>query len=111
MRKVLAFALLFVSATAVQAQEPAVQEAVESPTAIEAPAAPSASDAGPATAPETPPTVDLKTRSAAASAVDAATMRAPVDFDEAAQDVTAPRNFWWLVGAIVLAGVILALVL
>lgn len=110
MSRVLPFVLLFVSATAVQAQKPAEPQPVEPPTAIEAPAAPAAETA-PGQAPDTPPTVDLKNRSEAAAAVDAATIRAPVDFDEAAQDVTAPRNFWWLVGAIVLAGVILAVLL
>lgn len=110
MRKLLTSALLFVCATAVQAQEPVAQDPVEAPAAASAPA-PAAADAPAAPAPDAPVKVDLKTRSAAAAAVEAATIRAPVDFDETAQDVTAPRNFWWLVGAIVLAGVILALVL
>lgn len=108
MRKLLTTALLFVCATAVQAQEPVAQEPIQAPAAATAPAA---ADAPAAPAPDAPVKVDLKTRSAAAAAVEAATIRAPVDFDETAQDVTAPRNFWWLVGAIVLAGVILALVL
>jgi hypothetical protein len=38
-------------------------------------------------------------------------VRAPIDIDQPAQDITAPQNFWWLVGAIVLAGIILAVLL
>lgn len=110
MKRILTSALLLVCASAVQAQDPVTQERTEAPAAVSTPA-PAAADAPAAPAPDAPVKVDLKTRSAAAAAVEAATIRAPVDFDEAAQDVTAPRNFWWLVGAIVLAGVILAVLL
>jgi hypothetical protein len=55
--------------------------------------------------------IDLKTRSATASAVEAATMRAPAPDADVVQDVNPPPNFWWLVGGIVLAGVILAILL
>ncbi|HSJ30492.1 MAG TPA: hypothetical protein VK933_03600 [Longimicrobiales bacterium] len=109
MRKLTAFALLFICATAAQAQEPVTPQ----PATIEAaPAAPAPAEATPARAPDAPvPSVDLSPRSPTAAAIDAATMRAPADMDEAAQDVTAPRNFWWLVGAIVLGGIILAVLL
>jgi hypothetical protein len=111
MRKLTAFALLFFCATAVQAQEPVTPQ----PATIEAapaPPAPAPAEATPARAPDAPvPSVDLSPRSRTAAAIDAATMRAPADMDEAAQDVTAPRNFWWLVGAIVLGGIILAVLL
>ncbi|HSK17604.1 MAG TPA: hypothetical protein VK912_00580 [Longimicrobiales bacterium] len=111
MRRLTAFALLFFCATAVQAQDPVPQEPVTTEVAPAAPA-PAAAEAAPARAPEAPvPSVDLSPRSPTATAIDAATMRAPADMDEAAQDVTAPRNFWWLVGAIVLGGIILAVLL
>ncbi|MBR9990475.1 MAG: hypothetical protein KFH98_12010 [Gemmatimonadetes bacterium] len=109
MRKILTFAMLFACATAVQAQE-APREAGEA-VPVEATTVESAATAEAVPA-ETPvPTVDLNPRNTTAGAIDAATLRAPADFDEAAQDVTTPRNFWWLVGAIVLGGIILALVL
>ncbi|MGH7465892.1 MAG: hypothetical protein ACREK1_12000, partial [Longimicrobiales bacterium] len=127
MRRFLTFALLFVCTTAVQAQEPAAREAVEplEPAATQAEAPPTATAAtkpaptetaatvsAPVRAPDAPvPVVDMNPRSSTASAVNAATLRAPVDVDETAQDITAPRNFWWLVGAIVLAGIILAVLL
>lgn len=114
MRKLTVFALLLFCATAVQAQEPVTQQPVEPVTTEAAPAAPAPAptEAGPARAPDAPvPSVDLSPRSPTAAAIDAATMRAPADMDEAAQDVTAPRNFWWLVGAIVLGGIILAVLL
>ena len=102
MRKFVMCALLFGFTSAAQAQEPVAREPVAATPAEEA-AAP---------APDAPaPVVDLKPGSATAAAIDAATLRAPVDADDTVQDVTAPRNFWWLVGAIVLAGVILAVLL
>jgi hypothetical protein len=109
MKKILTFALLFVCASAVEAQEPTRD--VPAPSAIEAaaPAAPAAAAPATAPAPEAP-VVDLRVRSATSAAIDAATLRAPAPAAEAVvQD--APRNFWWLVGAIVLAGIILAVVL
>ena len=116
MKKLTAFALLFACATAIQAQEPVTQEPVtQEPVTTEAAAAAPVSppaQAAPASAPDAPvPSVDLSPRSPTAAAIDAATMRAPADMDEAAQDITAPRNFWWLVGAIVLGGIILAVLL
>ena len=112
MRKVLAFVLMTVCATAVQAQE-RVAPAPDAPVAIDAVTV----EAPPAETATTPkrgndvPVIDMNPRNTTAAAVDAATMRAPVDVDETAQDVTAPRNFWWLVGAIVLAGIVLAVLL
>jgi hypothetical protein len=109
MRKYLPFAMLFICATTVQAQEPVAQEPVEAATVQAAPAASEAavaSDRAPA------PVVDLKTRSATATAVDAATLRAPApDADNMVQEINTPTNWWWMVGGIVLAGVILALLL
>jgi hypothetical protein len=102
MKQFLLFALMFSCAAAVQAQEPAGQD----------PAEPAAERELSVPAEEAPvPVVDLKTRSATAAAVDAATLRAPADMDLVDQSIDAPRNFWWLVGAIVLAGIILAVVL
>lgn len=112
MRKVLAFVLMTVCATAVQAQDP-VAPAPDAPVATEAVTI----DAPATEAVTTPkrgsdvPVIDMNPRNTTAAAVDAATLRAPVDVDENAQDVTAPRNFWWLVGAIVLAGILLAVLL
>jgi hypothetical protein len=112
MRTFLPFALLFVGAAAVQAQEPVAQEPVERAATEASRTEAQATEGAPVPAREEPaPVADLKPRSEAASAIDAATLRAPVDVDETAQDITAPRNFWWLVGAIVLAGVILAVLL
>ena len=102
MRKIVMCVLLFGFTSAAQAQEPVVREPVPPPLTEEATTP----------APDAPaPVVDLKPRSTTAAAIDAATLRAAVDADDTVQDVTAPRNFWWLVGAIVLAGVILAVLL
>jgi hypothetical protein len=109
MRKLFMFAALLASATAVQAQE-APREAqapvpVEATVETEATAVPSTDAQAPVE------TVDLNPRSTTAASIEAATVRAPVDVEESAQDVTTPRNFWWLVAAIVLAGVLLAVLL
>lgn len=106
MRIYVPFAMLFICATAVEAQEPVAQEPVEATSATPAPA-----EAEPVTDRTAPPVVDLKTHSVTASAVEAATLRAPApDVDEMVMQ-DPPRNFWWLVGGIVLAGVILAILL
>jgi hypothetical protein len=111
MRKYLPFAMLFICATAVQAQEPVAQEPVEA-TTVETAQAAASIDASVTTDRTPAPAIDLKTRSATATAVDAATMRAPApDVDNVTQDIDAPNNWWWMVGGIVLAGVILALIL
>ncbi|HEX2167875.1 MAG TPA: hypothetical protein VHG09_11645 [Longimicrobiales bacterium] len=112
MRKLLAFVFLFVSATGVQGQDPVTQEPAEPSKTAEAPATAESQvePEGPASETRTPK-VDMMSHSAATAAHDVATVRAPVDFDQPAQDVTAPQNFWWLVGAIVLGGIILAVLL
>lgn len=110
MRKLLALALLLVSSTAVHGQEPAAQERADAPAATESAVTP-ASQLPEEPAPVTTPKVDMLGHTANASR-DIAPLRAPADFDQpAAQDITAPQNFWWLVGAIVLGGIILAVLL
>ena len=111
MKKYLPFALLFICASAIDAQEPAANEpAAQSPVEA-ASVTPTPAEGAAVTDPTAPPVIDLKTRSATASAVEAATMRAPAPDADVVQDVNPPPNFWWLVGGIVLAGVILAILL
>lgn len=112
MRKYLPFAMLFICATAVQAQEPVAQEPAQPATVEADPATPALAEAAVSSDGAPAPVVDLKTRSATATALDAATMRAPApDADSMVQEIDAPANWWWMVGGIVLAGVILALIL
>lgn len=106
MRKVLSFAVLFLCAGAVQAQEPVAQEPIEpvpaSMTAVEL-AEPAA------------PVFDMKTQTRTdAAGLSELRLRAPAPADagvDAAMVQDIPRNFWWLVGGIVLAGIILAVIL
>ena len=106
MKKYVPFAMLFLCATAVEAQTPVVQEPVEA-----TPVAPAPAEAAPVTDRTAPPVVDLKTHSVTASAVEAARLRAPAPDADVMVVQNPPPNFWWLVGGIVLAGVILALLL
>ncbi|CAN5697937.1 hypothetical protein BH23GEM10_BH23GEM10_09580 [soil metagenome] len=109
MKMILPFALLFVSATAVQAQEP-VKTAPVDPTPVVAP-----------TLTQQAP-IDLDAPIVPALQADAETDRAVTTTDRvnaesstsdapAAAVQNTPRNWWWLVGALVLAGVILAVLL
>lgn len=111
MKKYLPFALLFICASAIEAQEPVANEPVAQAPAEAASVTPTPADEAAVTDRGERPVIDLKTRSATASAVEAATMRAPAPDVDVVQDVNPPRNFWWLVGGIVLAGVILAILL
>jgi hypothetical protein len=111
MKKYLPFAMLFICASAVEAQEPVVDEPVAQTRAETASVTPTPAEGAAVTDRTARPVIDLKTRSATASAVEAATMRAPAPDVDLVQDVNPPPNFWWLVGGIVLAGVILALLL
>ena len=112
MRVLVSFASLLICATAAQAQAPVRQDPV-APPAAEAAAAATLDAATPVPA----DLVDVKARSVTAADIGAVRLPAPSasetpsDTDEAAQDITAPRNFWWLVGGIVLAGIILAVLL
>lgn len=111
MKKYLPFAMLFICASAIEAQEPVVNEPVAQATVEAASVTPTPAEEAAATDGTAPPVIDLKTRSATASAVEAATMRAPAPDADVVQDINTPPNFWWLVGGIVLAGVILAILL
>jgi hypothetical protein len=111
MKKYLPFAMLFICASAIEAQEPVVKETVVQPTFEAASVTPTPAEEGVVTNSDTRPVIDLKSRSATASAVEAATMRTPAPDVDVAQDINPPPNFWWLVGGIVLAGVILAILL
>lgn len=108
MREFVSFASLLVCATAVHAQTPVRQE----------PVAPPAAEAAAGTSVGIPaPAIDIAPRSVTADDVSAVRIQAPSsagtlsDGDAMAQDITAPQNFWWLVGGIVLAGLILAVLL
>lgn len=111
MKALVSFASLLLCASAAQAQSPDRQNPVAPP------AAEAASTAAEAAAPAATAVVDVKARAVTAAEVGAVRLPAPApaetptDSDEAAQDITAPRNFWWLVGGIVLAGIILAVIL
>jgi hypothetical protein len=111
MKKYFPFALLFICASAIEAQEPVVNEPVVNAPVEAASVSPAPAEEAAVTGRAAPPVIDLKTRSATASAVEAATMRAPAPDADVVQDVNPPPNFWWLVGGIVLAGVILAILL
>ena len=111
MKKYVPFAMLFICASAIEAQEPVVSEPVAEAPVEGALVTPTPAEEAAATDRTAPLVIDLKTRSATASAVEAATMRAPAPDVDVVQDVNPPPNFWWLVGGIVLAGVILALLL
>lgn len=102
MKAVLPFALLFVCTAAVQAQAPARTQPTEPPPAQAAPASDGASST---------PAPPQSTRRATASEISAVRLRAPVERDDTDQGFDPPRNFWWTVGAIVLAGIILAILL
>jgi hypothetical protein len=111
MKKYLPFAMLFICASAIEAQEPVVNEPVAQAPVEAASVTPTPAEEAAVTDRVARPATDLKTRSATASAVEAATMRAPAPDADVVQDVNPPPNFWWLVGGIVLAGVILAILL
>lgn len=111
MKKYLPFATLFICATAIEAQQPVANQPVMQDPVEDASVAPVPAEEAAVTDRTAPPVIDLKTRSATASAVEAATMRAPAPDADVVQDVNPPPNFWWLVGGIVLAGVILAILL
>jgi hypothetical protein len=103
--------MLFICASAIEAQEPVVNEPVAQAPVEAASVTPTPAEEAAVTDRVARPATDLKTRSATASAVEAATMRAPAPDADVIQDVNPPPNFWWLVGGIVLAGVILAILL
>ena len=95
MRFALALAMLVLAAPVAWAAEPAVEvvaavEAVEAGVTVDAPAAPEMA-LDPVSVPEV--------------------RSERVAVDGATQDMPQRGSFWWLVGAIVIAGVILALVL
>lgn len=110
MKMILPFALLFVSATAVQAQEPVKTAPVEDPTPVVAPTltqqAPIDLDA-----PIVPALQADAETDKAANATDRVNAESNSSDAPAAAVQDTPRNWWWLVGAMVLAGVILAVLL
>jgi hypothetical protein len=97
-------ALLVVSATTLQAQEPA--RIAAEPTPIVAPA-PAKWTATPALTPAPAPATDQ----AASTVTSKATATKETSAKSASVVRAQPANFWWMVGAIVLAGVILAVLL
>lgn len=105
MKLVLPIVILLACGTAVEAQQRVntLPESVPvvAPAAVVAPAV--------QTVPILPvPAADAETVETDAAAA-TATIDAPAEHAVAAQ--STPNNFWWLVGGIVLAGVILALLL
>ena len=102
MRSVLPIALLLASASVVSAQEPA--HAVR-PEPVPAPVPATAPAAGqPAATEATPAETSVILRKSSFEQV------RTVPAETSARQ-TIPHNWWWTVGAIVLAGIILALIL
>lgn len=111
MKAFLPFAVLLVAVTAVPA-DAQVRVVQDEPATV---VAPTLSSPDAETLPTTP-VLKAETRSSdtGETAVDAETDRASSSADapaERAMMQDTPRNFWWLVGGIVLAGVILAVLL
>ena len=104
MRSVLPAVLLIASATAVSAQEPAA--VVREPAAAATPAA--ARPASPAEA--VVKVEETKTESVVLKRTRFETVRT-VATEETAARQTIPHNWWWTVGAIVLALLIVAVIL
>lgn len=103
MRSVLPIAMLLASVTAISAQEPVRAVRAESVPAT-APAPANAAAAETAAQPKETKTESVVLRKSSFEQV----RTVPA---ETASRQTVPHNWWWTVGAIVLAGIILALIL
>jgi len=106
MRMILPFAALLLLSANAQAQQAQPTE----PASLQAPAL-----VEPKTAP-TPAVVNVQTPTTEVKPIETTVRRAHVESATAAEDAAVrqtviPRGFWWLVGAVVIGGIILALIL
>jgi hypothetical protein len=111
MRVALPLALVFALAGAVEAQQPQQSADVTQNVEIAAPAAALSSTVAPASGAVLPAAAaaqDASADQAAVGSTDVESEARSADTEEAVRQDPSTRQWWWLVGAIVVAGIILA---